>query len=171
MQTLRSSAQALALILALTHLGGCARAEDAFEPTPAVADAMAPAPSAAPASEQGAKATDQRKIVREGELTLEVDSVDAFRPLLEAELDAVGGHITDASVQHVDGKAVSSRCAYRKTRSRFLRPSAAAGASSRRKIFAPARSPPSTKTKARGSRTLAPWNSASWPWWTPEPTR
>ncbi len=104
MQTSRSRAPALALTLALTHLGGCARAEDSFEPAPVVADVVAPAPSAAPTAQHAANPNDQRKIVREGELTLEVDSVDAFRPLLEAELASVGGHMTDASVQHVDGK-------------------------------------------------------------------
>jgi hypothetical protein len=47
--------------------------------------------------------------VREGALSIEVDSVDVFRARMEQEVSALGGHIADASVEHADGKTSSGK--------------------------------------------------------------
>ncbi len=114
MKSRRFLGPALALSLALLQLSGCARAKEASESsappsTDAPAQALdAPAPGATSAARKtGAPA--ERKLVREGELSLEVDSVAAFRAQLEAEVNALGGHVMNGSVQNEDGQASSGQ--------------------------------------------------------------
>ncbi len=114
MKSRRFRGPALALSLALLQLSGCARAQEASESSaPPTTDAPvqaldAPAPGATSAAQKAA-APVERKLVREGELSLEVDSVATFRAQLEREVNAIGGHVMNGSVQNEDGQASSGQ--------------------------------------------------------------
>jgi hypothetical protein len=112
MKNRRFRGLALALSLALLQLSGCARAQEASESsappsTDAPAQALPAKGATSAARKSGAPA--ERKLVREGELSLEVDSVAAFRAQLETEVNALGGHVMNGSLQNEDGQASSGQ--------------------------------------------------------------
>jgi hypothetical protein len=111
-----------ALLLVALSLTACKSAESAAAPQAAIADmtvAATPPPMPAASGAEAAatdgasgKAADPatlgRKLVRTGDLRLQVDDYEPMHAQLDALLRSAGGFVANAQVTHVDGRVVQA---------------------------------------------------------------